>query len=394
MYHSPHTNPKLGTPLEVLFCGSCGLSQLSLVVEPEILYSQYNYHSGVSSTFKRHCENLARWIATYYPGGHVLDIAANDGTLVTAMQKMGLQAFGVEPAANLVAEAVKNGIPLLEGFWDKYTAARCEPVKVITALNVVAHVDDLIGFFGHVRYALDERGMFIFEVPYLAMLTDRLEFDTIYHEHLSYFLVGPLNTALEKAGLNIHDIEEIDIHGGSLRVTASPLPVSSSAHVARFIEEERVKRLYSLSTYEGLGADVKEVKQAVTDWFSEHEHVVGFGAAAKGTVLINYCRLEEKLRYVVDDTPAKQGKAIPGTRIPIRSREELISDDSRPEVLILAWNFVDEIVRSLPADIRQRCWVPYRCDGSDVQAAGIRPVGTTDADEALQPRAICEVHRS
>lgn len=387
-YQSPHQQPRPGHELKVLFCKQCGLSQTSCVVHPEDLYSDYAYHSGVSQTFADHCDALAEWIQTYYPGGLCVDIAANDGTLVSAMQRQYLTALGVEPASNLVTEAVTSGIPMLEGFFDYDMACRLkQKARVITALNVVAHIDQLHNFFHHVAIALRPDGVFIFEVPYLAVLTDRLEFDTVYHEHLSYFLVDPLYRALTSARFYIEKIEQLPIHGGSLRITAVRKPRSIEV-VHKATDLETRKGLYNPATYKSVQQNVETIKTKLKKWV-KGKKVVCFGAAAKGTVLLNACGLtEEDILYVVDDTIDKQGKAIPGTRIPIVSREVLYDDEPPDAILILAWNFADEIVRSLPEHLRSCCYIPYRRDGSGVQAVRGGSGGETAEDDSGIPAVV------
>ena len=344
-------------PLEIQFCPVCANSQLSIVVDPAVLYSSYDYHSSVSETFRRHCEELAARVVAdlgLRPGQLVTEIASNDGCMLNEFKPHGVKLLGVEPASNLARLANERGLPTLNRFWslDVAQEIRSEhgPASLLLGTNVVAHVHDLHGFFAAARHLVEPAGAFVFEVPYLVNFINRAEFDTTYHEHLSYFLLKPLKLALERNGLTVVDAEQFEIHGGSIRVTARPAEHAGavSERVASYLKLEEDLGLHETPAYERFARQVQVIREELVAFLAalkgRGKRIAGFGASAKGNVLLNYCGLgAETFEYVVDDTPAKQGKLYPGNRLPIVGRDRLASDP--PDyLLILAWNFADEIV--------------------------------------------------
>jgi hypothetical protein len=346
-------------PLEIHFCRSCSLSQLSVVVDAKILYSEYDYHSSVSRTFQRHCGEMAASLKRDLSLGSrdlVVEIASNDGCLVSKFQKLGCRVLGVEPAVNLAKLASDAGIPTLHEFWSQAAADRIRkehgPARLVVATNVVAHVDDLHGFFRAVASLIQSAGAFVFEVPYMVNFMNRAEFDTAYHEHLSYFLLRPLKRALEENGLALLNAQEFEIHGGSIRVTARPAESGAvpSDRVQRLLGWEEELGLHEEATYLRFASHVAVLKEELTAFVhalkARGKKLAAYGASAKGNVLLNYCGIgKDMLEYVVDDTPAKQGKLYPGNHLPIVSRDRLKA--SPPDyLLLLAWNFVDEMVQN------------------------------------------------
>ena len=214
-------------PLQVLFCQDCHLSQLSIVVNPDILYRKYLYHSSVSETFKKHCHEMAVGLRSLFPDSPApmaMDIASNDGCLLSQFKKLGFDVMGIEPCQELALEAGRNGIPTINDFWNEPTAKKAPLCNVITATNVLAHVNDLPTFLRLVKSNLNPstKGIFIAEFPYLPNLFEGNQFDTIYHEHLSYFLLSPLVQLFSSCGIPIFKVEKYPIHGGSIRIYASP----------------------------------------------------------------------------------------------------------------------------------------------------------------------------
>jgi SAM-dependent methyltransferase len=354
-------------PLSINFCPACANSQLSVVVSPEILYTHYDYQSSVSETFQRHCEEMARTLVERHRLGAdslVAEIASNDGCLLSKFQAQGVRVLGVEPARNLAAQANAAGRPTLNRFWGTGAAADVIAAQgkasLVVATNVVAHVHDLHGFFREVRAALNPDGVFVFEVPYMVTFINRTEFDTTYHEHLSYFLLKPLRHALEAEGLELAEAEEFDIHGGSIRVSARPFEGAPGAvpdSVARLLKWEEELGLHDSAAYLRFSRHVQVLKEELCAFTSSlkarGKRLAGFGASAKGNVLLNYCGLgRETFDYVVDDTPSKQGMLYPGNHLPIVSRAAL-RERAPDYLLILAWNFADEIIRKTQ-DYRDR----------------------------------------
>jgi C-methyltransferase C-terminal domain/Putative zinc binding domain/Methyltransferase domain len=353
-------------PLEIRFCRSCSLSQLSVVVDPKILYSEYDYHSSVSRTFQHHCGEMAASLKcdlSLASRDLVVEIASNDGCLVSKFQKLGCKVLGVEPAANLARLANDAGNPTLQEFWSQAVADRIRkehgPARLVVATNVVAHVDDLHGFIRAVAFLIQPAGAFVFEVPYMVNFMNRAEFDTAYHEHLSYFLLRPLKRALEENGLALVNAQEFEIHGGSIRVTARPAESGAvpSDTVQRLLGWEEELGLHEEASYLRFASHVAMLKEELTTFVhalkARGKKLAAYGASAKGNVLLNYCGIgKDMLEYVVDDTPAKQGKLYPGNHLPIVSRDRL--NASPPDyLLLLAWNFVDEMVQNT-AEYRAR----------------------------------------
>lgn len=349
--NSLNTNPEK-YPLNVLFCEVCGLSQLSIVVNPDILYKDYPYHSSVSQTFKNHCRAMAREAKKYFRpiDPMVLDIAANDGCLLAEFSKEGCKVLGIDPAANLCQAAMSNGVPMIQGYWSSQTAALVQPMDIITATNVLAHVDDIKNFLIEIKEKLRAKthGIFIAEFPYLPNLIEGNQFDTIYHEHLSYFLLTPLRRIFTECGLEIFRVDKFPIHGGSIRIYASP----SSHHaieysVLEMVQEEENAGYLNFNTYLDFSNCVELEKTALKMILQDKsdQKVMGYGASAKGCNLFNICGIDrEMLIAITDDTPAKQGKTIPGIGIPIVSSEYM--DSIKPDfILLLAWNFAEELMQ-------------------------------------------------
>ena len=346
--------PEASFPLELMYCPDCGLVQLSEVVPPEILFSDYLYMSGASTTMVAHFGELA---ATHVgelglgPDDLAMEIVSNDGTLLAAFASRGVKTLGIEPAKNLVEIARKKGVESIPRFFGREVAAELRdergPASVICANNVLAHVPDLGGVLEGCRIVTEPLGVVSIEVPYLVHLIDGLEYDTIYHEHLSYFSVRALADAFGRAGLAIYDIVRLPVHGGSLRILAR----AGSQHgeiVERMCLEERDKGLEDLATYRAFAGAVarnrRELRAILEQLKSEGKRVAAYGAPAKGNTLLNYCGIGTDLvEYTVDRNPLKVGTLTPGMRLPVREVEVLARD--RPDVtLILPWNIASEIM--------------------------------------------------
>ena len=348
-------------PIEVLFCEDCYLSQLSIVVDPKILYSDYVYHSSVSQTFKEHCYQMAltlksEFVFTEFP--LVLDIASNDGCLLREFKRAGFtRLLGFEPAKNIgtyeTSYKLDELICVVNDFFCEASARSVKgdagggQASIITATNVFAHVDDLDDFLRGVKWFLHDNGVFVVEVPYLKHLIQKNEFDTIYHEHLSYFLLKPLVKLFERHGLPIFRVEEYPIHGGSIRIYASlNRPVESS--VTDMLRDEELAGLYNIKTYEEFNRMVMHLTEGFCTmmemFYYECKKVVAYGASAKGISLLNYCGIKNHMiTCIIDDTPDKQGKLTPGSLIPIVSYPYF--EAVKPDVIVLlAWNFAEELM--------------------------------------------------
>lgn len=346
--------PEPRLPLAVVRCEACSNAQLTVVVRPEAMFSEYAYRSGISDTFVRHCGTFAREaeaVAGLAPGSAVLDIGGNDGTLLSAFRARGHRTRLVDPAANLASTAKEGGHEVLTAFWGRSASAdaarRWGKTDLVTATNVVAHVDDLDDFFAGVAEILAPAGRLAIEVPYLADLVEKSEFDTIYHEHISYFLLRPLLRLGEKHGLGVAYVRRIPVHGGGLRVYFGR-GVAQGDTVRSTLAYEEEAGLWGPVPYRRFAREIEsirsELRAALLRLRSEGKKVAAFGASAKGAILLNAAGVDPTLvSFIVDDTPEKQGRIAPGTGIPIVSMERLAKDP--PELLLLlAWNFVDEIL--------------------------------------------------
>lgn len=344
-------------PLNVVYCSECYFSQIDTIVHPDVLFKNYVYRSAISNYFQEHCEELAEELndnGSIGKGQLIVDIASNDGTLLAKFKKRDNRILGIEPALNIADVANRDGIETISEYWtpaiarkiiDKYGHA-----KIITALNVFAHVNDIHSFVEGAKILLDKDGYLIIESPHLLKLIEKAEFDTVYHEHLSYLSVKPLKKLMEMHGLRLARIKEFDIHGGSIRlyIEHKEKKDTSDDSVHRIIAKEEAGGLYSPIAYTEFQKKVKKIKEelmtALFEIKKQGKTVAGFGASAKGNTLLNYCGIgPDIVKYIIDDTPEKQDKMTPGKRIPILSRETLIRD--KPDyLLLLAWNFAKEIM--------------------------------------------------
>lgn len=344
-------------PLAVVRCEVCSNAQLTVVVSPEAMFSDYAYRSGISSTFVRHCQNFAREaedVTALSKGSAILDIGGNDGTLLSAFRARGHRTHLVDPAQNLAHYAEEKGIEVLTAFWGRRAAeeakARWGQMDLVVATNVLAHVDDLRDFFEGISEILAPSGRFVIEVPYLADLVEKGEFDTIYHEHLSYFLLRPLLRLGAAHGLSAIYVRRIPVHGGGLRVYFGRLQndAKESETVRATLAYEEEAGLWSPAPYRRFAREINSIRTELRDALvrlrTEGRRVAAFGASAKGAILMNAAAVDSSLvSYIVDDTPEKQGMIAPGTGIPIVPMSRL-REDPPDLLLLLAWNFVDEIL--------------------------------------------------
>lgn len=343
-------------PLDVSFCKNCGLVQLAHVVSPSIMFRNYVYIPSTSETMRIHFASLAKQavkITNAESGELSVDIGSNDGTLLKSFKALGMNVLGVDPADNLVRKANKEGVSTICALFTKKVAGQIKkkygPAKIITATNVIAHVHDLHNFFEGIKILLANDGLLIAEFPYLVDLVEKVEFDTIYQEHLSYFSITPFSKLLDRHGLSLVDVQRIPVHGGSVRVFVSKLPKKSSERIKKLLELEKKKEMLNPQTYLKFRRKVDRVRHELVQLLwklrLEKKRIIGYGASAKGNIILNYCRIgPETLDYIVDSIPYKQGKYTPGMHIPIFPEDKILSD--KPEyTLLLAWNFADEIIK-------------------------------------------------
>jgi SAM-dependent methyltransferase len=360
-------------PLDVVMCGDCALAQLRHTVPPEALFADYVYFSSMSATMCEHAAALAKTLMCERqlgPDSLVLEIASNDGYLLQHLARAGIPVLGVEPAATVAAAARARGVPTREAFFGNALAEVLydEGVRpaVIVANNVMAHVPDVNGVVAGVARLLAPGGVFVIETPYLGDLVDRGVFDTIYHEHLFYYSLTALSAVLGRNGLRVMDVSHVPIHGGSLRVTATADPdAMPRPAVLSLLARERERGLDTARALQGLATSVDrartDLRELLVACRARGQRVAGYGAPAKATTLLNTAGIgRDLLDFVVDCSPHKQGRFIPGVDIPIVSPDTLATSGIS-YLLLLAWNLADEIYGQQQAFIQRggRFIVPF-----------------------------------
>jgi SAM-dependent methyltransferase len=347
-------------PLVAEVCGKCWLVQVPSVVTPDHLFSDYAYFSSYSDAWLDHARAYSVAISERLglgAGSQVIEIASNDGYLLQYFAEAGIPVLGIEPAANVGVLAREKGIETWTKFFGAATAERVAGrADLLIANNVLAHVPDINDFVEGLRIALAPHGVLTIEFPHLLQLIRRTQFDTIYHEHFSYFSLMTAQEILAAHGLAVVDVEQLPTHGGSLRIYARHTGADAEPAVDALIRQEREAGLERMETYRRFAGDVAACKRALLRFLiaarEEGKAVVGYGAPAKASTLLNYCGARADLiDYTVDRSPHKQGLYLPGTRIPIHAPERIA--ETKPDfLLILPWNLRDEIVGQM-AHIRQ-----------------------------------------
>ena len=349
--------PEFREELALQLCPSCGLSQLTKVVHPDLMFKNYLYVSSTTETFRAHCVEMANTttaLAQCVTGDLVMDIASNDGCLLSKFRDIGMETLGVDPAENLAREANAAGIRTLNAYWSLGLAqdvvARFGHPKIITATNVFAHVDDVHEFVEAANACLALRGIFVIECPYVLDFLEKNEFDTAYHEHLSYIGITPLVRLMKLHHLQVFDVEYFkDLHGGTIRVYVSreqDYPVGP--RVAEYLSREESFGLTTPSVYDAFARRILHSKQQLLA-LVKRERASGkviwaYGASAKGNTLVNFFGVTNaEVPIVIDDNPKKWGYYTPGARMRIVSINELASAKV-DYLLLLAWNFQKEIM--------------------------------------------------
>jgi hypothetical protein len=344
-------------PLDVVFCPRCSLVQILDVVDPETLFRDYIYVTGTSTTIAEHNVGYARTVVDLLAMDSddlVVEVASNDGSLLRRFQDHGVRTLGVEPATNVAAMARAAGVDTVNRFFDEEAGrelrAEYGPARAVIGNNVLAHVDDTGGFLRGVRALLADDGLAVIEVPYLMEFIDRLEYDTVYHEHLCYFSVQALLHLCESAGLRLVRGDDVPVHGGSIRIYAAPDSVVTDHHESVLVRcaQEEAAGLADPARYDRFAADVQaqraELRNQLTRLKEEGQTLAAYGAPAKGNTLLNFCGIgTDLIPYTVDRSPLKTGTYTPGSHIPVLEVDVLL--DRQPDVVvILAWNFADEIM--------------------------------------------------
>lgn len=348
-------------PLHVMVCHECFLVQLPAHASGEEIFSDYAYFSSYSESWlahaKRYVEQMtARW--DLGPHSLVVEIASNDGYLLQYFVERGIPCLGIEPAANVAQVAVQKGVPTVVDFFGRRSAearvAEGRRADLLLGNNVLAHVPDLHDFVDGFKTLLAPAGVITFEFPHLMRLIDDNQFDTIYHEHFSYFSLGTAQAVLEAHDLTVFDVEELPTHGGSLRIYACHREDTSKTPTSRLAElhqREEAVGILTLDYYRSFAERVQETKRQILTFLIEAKRagktIAGYGAPGKGNTLLNYCGIRtDFLDYTVDRSPHKQGMYLPGTHIPIFHPDRLA--ETRPDIiLILPWNLQEEIASQL-----------------------------------------------
>ncbi len=349
-------------PLHVYVCDRCWLVQLPEYVAPnEIFDDQYAYFSSFSDTMLRHAQAYVDMISAKLKLGaksRVVEVASNDGYLLQYFVQRGIPALGIEPTSNTAAAAEKKGVPSVVKFFGRTTAREVRDehgaADLILGNNVLAHVPDINDFVGGMKILLGDEGVITMEFPHLMRLVAENQFDTIYHEHFSYFSLYSTEKIFAAHGLRLFDVEELPTHGGSLRIYACHAENEATGESSRLRDlraREEAAGVATLGYYASFAEQVRETKRQLLAFLIEAKRegrsIVGYGAPGKGNTLLNYCGIRtDFLDYTVDRNPYKQGRFLPGTHIPIFAPERI--RETQPDyVLILPWNIKDEIVKQL-----------------------------------------------
>ncbi len=348
-------------PLHAYVCSDCRLMQLIDYETPQAIFSDYTYFSSYAESWLDHARRYCGAMAQRFdlgPSSKVVEIASNDGYLLRWFAEAGIPVLGVEPAANVAAVARERGIPTDVAFFGRETALRLRAeghdADLMAANNVLAHVPDINDFVAGFAVLLKPRGVATFEFPHVLNLIEQVQFDTIYHEHFSYLSLAVVAGLLRRHGLEVFDVEEWPTHGGSLRVFArlagadGPAPAPA---VDAILRREAVAGLAGPEAWRAFGRRVVDVKANLLDFLvrahRDGQSVVGYGAPAKGNTLLNFCGIgPEFVAYTVDRSPHKQGRLLPGSRIPVHAPGRIF--ETRPDyVLILPWNLREEIAQQM-----------------------------------------------
>jgi len=344
-------------PLHARLCTSCGLVQVEDVVPAEVIFTDYAYFSSYADSWVAHAKQFADGVSDQLgltSSDLVVELASNDGYLLQWFLARGLRVVGVEPAVNVANEARSRGIPTTVAFFTRNLARelvdREGPARLIVANNVLAHVPDLNDFVAGIALLLDREGVVSIEVPHLLELVEQTQFDTIYHEHYSYFSLRAVIEALQRHGLVVVDVIRLPTHGGSLRIFARHDGTPTEA-VAKVLARESAAKLERPEGFAEFRARVESCREGLVEFLRGAQQqgrvVAAYGAAAKGNTLLNHAGVTaEQIAYVADRNPHKQGRLLPGSHVPIVAPERVV-DDEPSYLLILPWNLREEIVEQM-----------------------------------------------
>ena len=348
-------------PLHAYVCKHCLLVQLEEFQAPTKIFSEYAYFSSFSKTWLNHAEKYVEKMMKKYKfdqNSTIIEIASNDGYLLQFFLKKNIPVLGIEPAKNVAENAKKKGIPTISKFFGQDTAKSLikngKKADLVIANNVLAHVPNLNDFVKGLKILLKPNGTITLEFPHILKLIQKKQFDTIYHEHFSYFSFLTIKKIFLYHNLTIFDVEKLSTHGGSLRIHVKHTKNKTrkiTPKINLLIKEEKKANLHKISTYKKFQGDVIEIQQKIQKFFTntkmKNKIIVGYGAPAKGNTLLNFCKIDKKkIRFTVDKNPYKQGMFLPGTHIPIKKPVKIFQ--TKPDfVLILPWNLKEEIMKDL-----------------------------------------------
>ena len=352
-------------PLDIYFCENCGLVQIGHIVPPKVMFSNYIYYSATSDLIHNHAHLLATRFQKRFGLTHdsmIMEIASNDGTVLRQFKEQGNRVLGIEPAANIATVASEAGIPTYNDFFsnelahilkDKYGSS-----DVILGRHVFAHVPEIHGFVQGLKHLLAPQGAIAIEAPYLIDFIERTEFDTIYHEHYSYLSVRAMSYLFNMYDMDLFDVEHVAIHGGSLIYFVGHRQTHPiSATVSNLIQAELNKGLGDKPTYSSFAGRTEIIRRDTVAFLrklkAEGKRIAAYGAPAKGNTFLNYCRIgTDLIEYTVDKSPYKQNLFTPGMHLPVYHPDRLLQD--MPDyVLLLSWNFKDEIVKQQQEYLRR-----------------------------------------
>jgi len=345
-------------PLDIAVCLECSLVQIINVVSPEVLFTDYRYLSSVTQTLSQHFREYAEVLRRDVlpkDSSFVVEIGCNDGVLLKPLQEMGVKALGIDPASNVVEVARQRGLEIINDYFTVVVAERIAvefgKADVITASNVFAHIDDLDAIMRGVDLLLAPYGTFVVEVHYIVDLIESLQFDTVYHEHLCYYSLHALSTLYHRYGFEIVDVEHLPMHGGAVRVFSQRSHASQgrkSETLEQMMEYERCLGINTSEFYIRFGQQVSQYRDRLLSLLLERKKegrtLSGYGAAGRATTLLNFCKIDNSMmEYIVDASPFRFGRYVPGVRIPIVPPSTL-TERPTDDCLITAWNYRSEII--------------------------------------------------
>ena len=351
-------NYKISLPLRVALCPDCSLVQLGDTVDPKILYSHYAYVTSTSKTMDTHLNQMMTHLlstARLGAGSKVLEIASNTGVFLKKFKERGCEVLGIEPAGNIADVALATAIPTRKEFFNAATAKKLQAewgaADLILGRHVFAHIDDLRDLIAGLEVISHQDTLIAFEVPYVADFFEHTEYDTVYHEHLSYISVRAIEALVKDTAFMVARVDHYPIHGGSILFHLRQRAAKAEPHasVAQALEKEKQMRLSEPATWESFAQRVNHIRTELPALLrklkAQGKRIIGYGASAKGNTLLNTCGITTKeLDYIIDNTPFKQNKIAPGSWIPVRPPEMLLKD--QPDyALLLAWNFAPEIIK-------------------------------------------------